>query len=47
MSNRKQRGVDYTYVGTGADNSHAPVRAAYEAVGFDRTVPSVLCHRKL
>lgn len=37
----KQRGAEVAYVGAGADAAHAPARAAYEAVGFDRSLPTV------
>lgn len=47
LRNLKERGADYVYVGTGADAAHAPARAAYEAVGFDRSIPVVYYYRKL
>ena len=47
LRNLKERGADYVYVGTGADEAHAPARAAYEAVGFDRSIPVVYYYRKL
>jgi GNAT superfamily N-acetyltransferase len=47
LSKLKQRGAVFAYVGTGGDEAHAPARAAYEAVGFDRVVPSVHLYRKL
>jgi ribosomal protein S18 acetylase RimI-like enzyme len=47
LRNLKERGADYVYVGTGADAAHAPARATYEAVGFDRSIPVVYYYRKL
>jgi ribosomal protein S18 acetylase RimI-like enzyme len=47
LRNLKERGADYVYVGTGPDAAHAPARAAYEAVGFDRSIPVVYYYRKL
>jgi ribosomal protein S18 acetylase RimI-like enzyme len=47
LRNLKERGADYVYVGTGADDAHAPARAAYEAVGFDRSIPVIYYYRKL
>jgi ribosomal protein S18 acetylase RimI-like enzyme len=34
-------GLRYAHVDTGLDDAHIPARRAYEAVGFDRAVPSV------
>jgi ribosomal protein S18 acetylase RimI-like enzyme len=34
-------GLRYAHVDTGLDDAHTPARRAYEAVGFDRSVPSV------
>jgi ribosomal protein S18 acetylase RimI-like enzyme len=34
-------GLRYAHVDTGLDEAHIPARAAYEAVGFDRSVPTV------
>jgi ribosomal protein S18 acetylase RimI-like enzyme len=34
-------GLRYAHVDTGLDDAHIPARRAYEAVGFDRTVPEV------
>ena len=34
-------GLEYAHVDTGLDDAHIPARRAYEAVGFDRAVPSV------
>lgn len=47
LRNLKERGADYVDVGTGADAAHAPARAAYEAVGFDRSIPVIYYYRKL
>jgi GNAT superfamily N-acetyltransferase len=47
LRNLKERGADYVYVGTGADVAHAPARAAYEAVGFDRSIPVIYYYRRL
>lgn len=47
LRNLQERGADYVFVGTGADAAHAPARAAYEAVGFDRSIPVVYYYRKL
>jgi ribosomal protein S18 acetylase RimI-like enzyme len=43
----KERGAEVAYVGTGGDSAHAPARAAYEAVGFDRAIPAVHYFRTL
>ena len=43
----RRQGMEYARVGTGLDDAHAPARKAYEAVGFDREVPSVIYYRKL
>lgn len=37
----RQQGLRYAHVDTGLDPVHNPARRAYEAVGFDRQVPSV------
>ena len=37
----KAQGLRYAHVDTGLDDAHIPARRAYEAVGFDRQVPSV------
>ena len=34
-------GLRYAHVDTGLDDAHIPARRAYEAVGFDRQVPTV------
>ena len=34
-------GLAFAHVDTGLDDAHIPARRAYEAVGFDRAVPSV------
>ena len=40
-------GLRYAHVDTGLDDAHIPARAAYEAVGFDRSVPTVDLWRQL
>ena len=40
-------GLRYAHVDTGLDDAHIPARRAYEAVGFDRSVPSVDLWRRL
>lgn len=40
-------GARYATVGTGGDVAHAPARAAYAAVGFDRAIPSIHYFRAL
>ena len=40
-------GLEYAHVDTGLDDAHIPARAAYEAVGFDRSVPTVDLWRRL
>jgi ribosomal protein S18 acetylase RimI-like enzyme len=40
-------GLRYAHVDTGLDDAHIPARAAYEAVGFDRSVPTVDLWRRL
>jgi ribosomal protein S18 acetylase RimI-like enzyme len=42
-----RRGARFATVGTGGDAAHAPARAAYAAVGFDRAIPSVHYFRAL
>ena len=37
----RQEGLRFAHVDTGLDDAHIPARRAYEAVGFDRAVPSV------
>jgi N-acetylglutamate synthase-like GNAT family acetyltransferase len=37
----RELGLRFAHVDTGLDDAHAPARRAYEAVGFDRAVPSV------
>jgi ribosomal protein S18 acetylase RimI-like enzyme len=41
LDDLKQRGAEIAYVGTGGDDAHAPARAAYRALGFDRAIPSL------
>ena len=47
LADLKQRGAEVAYVGTGGDAAHAPARAAYEAMGFDRVIPSIHYFRRL
>jgi ribosomal protein S18 acetylase RimI-like enzyme len=47
LDNLRARGAEIVYVGTGADENHAQARAAYEAIGFDRSIPSVWYFKKL
>ena len=37
----REQGLRYAHVDTGLDAAHIPARRAYEAVGFDRQIPSV------
>ena len=37
----RELGLRFAHVDTGLDDAHIPARRAYEAVGFDRTVPDV------
>ena len=37
----RELGLRYAHVDTGLDDAHIPARRAYEAVGFDRAVPTV------
>ena len=37
----RAQGLRYAHVDTGLDPAHIPARRAYEAVGFDRQVPTV------
>jgi ribosomal protein S18 acetylase RimI-like enzyme len=37
----RKLGLRFAHVDTGLDDAHAPARRAYEAVGFDRAIPSV------
>ena len=43
----RELGLAYAHVDTGLDDAHIPARRAYEAVGFDRAVPSVDLWRRL
>ena len=47
LENLGARGAEIAYVGTGADAAHAPARAAYEAGGFDQSIPGIHYFRKL
>ena len=37
----RQEGLRFAHVDTGLDDAHIPARRAYEAIGFDRRVPTV------
>jgi len=41
LDHLRHRGLRYAHVDTGLDDAHIAARRAYEAVGFDRTVPEV------
>jgi len=43
----RKLGIEYVRVTTGLDDAHAPARRAYEAVGFDRSLPQVTYYREL
>ena len=43
----REAGMKVATVGTGADESHAPARRAYERCGFDRSIPGVHYYRRL
>ena len=47
LAHLKGRGAEIGYVATGLDAAHAPARAAYEAMGFDRRLPTVHYFREL
>lgn len=47
LEDLKSRGAEVAYVGTGGDAAHAPARAAYDAVGFDKAIPSLHLFREL
>jgi ribosomal protein S18 acetylase RimI-like enzyme len=37
----RRQGLRFAHVDTGLDDAHIPARRAYEAAGFDRSVPTV------
>ena len=43
----RRLGYKYVRVTTGLDDAHTPARKAYEAVGFERNLPTVTYHREL
>ncbi len=43
----RERGLSHAMVWTGLDDSHAPARAMYEKVGFDRWLPGAQYWQKL
>jgi len=47
LDDLKKRGAKIAFVGTGADAAHAPARAAYAGVGFDRSIPGIYYFRTL
>ena len=47
LERMREAGMKVATVGTGADDSHAPARAAYAKAGFDRAIPGVHLYRKL
>lgn len=47
LDRMREEGMKVAMVGTGADESHAPARAAYAKAGFDRAIPGVHFYRKL
>ena len=47
LARLKERGAEIAYVGTGGNAAHAPARAAYDALGFDRVIPAVHYYREL
>jgi len=47
LDDLKRRGAEIAYVGTAGDDAHAPARAAYNAVGFDKVLPSLHYFRTL
>jgi ribosomal protein S18 acetylase RimI-like enzyme len=47
LSDLKGRGAEIAYVGTAGDAAHAPARAAYRALGFDKVIPSLHLFKNL
>jgi GNAT superfamily N-acetyltransferase len=47
LEDLKKRGAKVAYPGTGGDPAHAPARAAYQKVGFDRAIPGVYFFKTL
>lgn len=47
LERMRAQGMKVVTVGTGADDSHAPARAAYAKAGFAAAVPSVYLYRPL
>jgi len=43
----RELGLQFAHVDTGLDDAHIPARRAYEAVGFDRSVPTLDLWRRL
>lgn len=47
LADLKGRGAEIAYVGTAGDAAHAPARAAYQATGFDKAIPSLHLFKNL
>ena len=47
LERMREAGMKAAEVGTGLDESHAPARAAYAKVGFDKGIPAVHLYRQL
>lgn len=47
LQDLKARGAEVATVGTAGDAAHAPARAAYQALGFDKVIPSLHLFKKL
>ena len=47
LADLKKRGAEIAYVGTGGDATHAPARAAYKALGFDKMIPAAHFFKRL
>jgi ribosomal protein S18 acetylase RimI-like enzyme len=47
LKNLKERGAEIACVGTGGDAAHAPARRAYQAIGFDKTLPGLHLFKEL
>lgn len=43
----KKEGMSFAEVATGLDEAHAPARAAYEKVGFKKTITNVTYYMKI
>ncbi|MEM1362808.1 MAG: GNAT family N-acetyltransferase [Pseudomonadota bacterium] len=47
LDQMRAAGMKAATVGTGADDTHAPARAAYAKVGFTQQIPSIYLYRAL